>query len=85
MNKHVPGTVVAVDFSSDDEVLVTVSVPVDTAWGYEAVTIVRNPQRKPNGGQLSAVREIVTEWNFGPLSSEHAIKAIFDVIGDDIQ
>lgn len=38
----VSGTVVAVDFSSDDETLVTISVPTDSAWGYEIVSIVKH-------------------------------------------
>lgn len=38
--RQVQGTVVAADFSSDEETLITISVPVDTRWGYEAVTII---------------------------------------------
>lgn len=41
MREHIKGTVVAADFSSDEETLITISVPADTRWGYEPVVIVK--------------------------------------------
>lgn len=41
MSEHIKGTVVAADFSSDEETLITISVPADTRWGYEPVVVVK--------------------------------------------
>lgn len=34
---------------------------------------------------LTAIRAIVTEWNFGPTGDRDALVAIHGIIGDDIQ
>jgi len=34
---------------------------------------------------LAQVREIMTEWNFGPVPDRYALDAIFRVVGDNIQ
>lgn len=35
--------------------------------------------------RIECIRDIVTEWNFGPVNSRWAMDAIFAIVGDHIQ
>lgn len=34
---------------------------------------------------IDKVRTVITAWNFGPVEDRQALKAIYEIVGDDIQ